>query len=200
MTVDISVCIPTIEPRQHLLRRALASVNAQTLAPIEIVIHRDLYREGAPATRQHALENAACEWVAFLDDDDEFMPHHLDALARCAEDTGADYVYSYFTIIGPDGRELPGNDPLRTFGQPFNPAQPQQTTITTLVRRELALQVGGFLRPSDAPPTPDGHRAGEDWAFTLGCVEAGAKIVHHPERTWYWHHHGANTSGLPDRW
>lgn len=196
----ISVCIPSIPPRAALLDRAVRSVNAQTLPAIELSISYDHHHEGAPATRQRALESAGCEWVAFLDDDDEFMPEHLAALMNCAEDTGADYVFSYFTIKDPGGRPRPDVDPLGTFGKPFDPEHPHQTTITTLVRRELALDVGGFLRPSDAPPTPDGHRAGEDWAFTLGCVEAGAKIVHLPQRTWYWHHHGANTSGLPDRW
>jgi hypothetical protein len=190
-----------------MLRRALTSVVGQTQLPAAVIVEHDYDRTGAPATRQRALEKATTRWCAFLDDDDEFMPHHLQALMSCAQLSGADFVYSYFMIKDAAGNEQPDNDPLGTFGMPFDPLHPVQTTVTTLVRTELAKDVGGFLRPSPAPPTPDGHRAGEDWSFTLGCVEAGAKIVHLPERTWWWWHWGSgspgipgNTSGLPCRW
>jgi hypothetical protein len=72
-----------------------------------------------------------------------------------------------------------------------------QTTVTTLVRTELAQDVG-FLWPADSEI--DGQRAGEDWEFTRGCMAYGAKISHLVEHTWLWHHDSGNTSGLPDRW
>jgi hypothetical protein len=127
-------------------------------------------------------------WVAFLDDDDEFLPQHLAALLRCAAETEADYVYSYYTTAF-------CFDVLQRFGQPFDSVNPTHTTMTVLVKRELA-QAVGFT-----PPAPTDDAGGEDWRFTLGCVALGAKIVHHPERTWHWHHHiPGNTSGRPDRW
>jgi glycosyltransferase involved in cell wall biosynthesis len=75
---------------------------------------------------------------------------------------------------------------------------PHQTTITVLVRTELAQSVG--FRPPPSHQSVLGQAYGEDYAFTLGCVAAGARIVHLPERTWEWHHTGENTSGRPDRW
>lgn len=208
---SITVVIPTIPPRVDMLARAIQSVLDQTLFTtmryncagrprlrVESPVDHD--HEGAARTRQRGLERVATEWVAFLDDDDEFMPQHLERLLVHALFTGADYVYSWFMIKDPSGAERPDLDPFPgQLGRPFDPARPVQTTVTTLVRTELAQSVG--IRPSEtAPPTPDGHRAGEDWQFTLDCLAAGGRIEHLPERTWWWWHHGHNTSGLPDRW
>src|SRR6202000_2030863 len=149
---------------------------------------------GAIATRNRALAHVTTPYVAFLDDDDEMLPEHLISLWSTKEMNDADYVYSYYPVVDPSGPRRPDLDPLGTFGKPFDPKRPVQTTVTTLVRTELAQDVG-FSIPDDIPPTPDGNRAGEDWAFTLGCVAAGAYIHHLPERTWLWHWHGMNTSG-----
>src|SRR3546814_12327403 len=85
------------------------------------------------------------------------------------------------------------------FGKPWDDLAPHQTTITILVLTGLARQVGFTDVAPDAPGAPDGNRGGEDWHFTLGCVAAGAQIVHLPRRSWTWHHTGQNTSGCPDR-
>lgn len=196
-SIDITVVIPTIPPRAELLRRAIASVLSQTLPPLAISIAVDRDKEGAPKTRDRALRAVRTPWVAFLDDDDEFFPRHLEALADYATSTGADYVFPWYQIIDGDGNEYQ-DTVLGHFGKDFNPAEPHQTTITTLVRTELAREVGFY--PTEDGATIDGQRAGEDFAFTLGCIAAGAKIMHLPQITWYWRHHGANTSGLPDRW
>ncbi|WP_018502972.1 glycosyltransferase family 2 protein [Parafrankia discariae] len=188
MKRDVTAIIPSIPPRAGMLVRAVASVTAQTAPPAALSIAIDTQREGAPATRDRALRAARTTWVATLDDDDEWMPQHLERLLDCAEETGADFVYSWYQL------EPPGRDPLPHFGKPFDPANPILTTIVTLVRTELAQQVG-YLKC-----TPDEVFMQEDWMFVLGCVAAGAKIVHLPEHTWTWHHHGGNTSGRPDRW
>jgi hypothetical protein len=176
-----------------MVDRAWRSVWAQTLQPVEVHVAVDTRREGAWATRDRALRAVRAPWVAFLDSDDEWMPHHLATLAAGAE-TGADYVYSYYQVRGPDGSDQAA-DPLGHFGTIFDPADPIQTTITTLVRTDLAQTVGFHPPPVDA--LVGGQRYGEDYAFTLGCVAAGATILHIPQRTWWWHHHGRNTSGLP---
>lgn len=191
---DITVAIPTIPPRAAYLRRALASVQAQTLPAMAVSIAQDVRREGAALTRDRALAAVRTKWTAFLDDDDEFKPEHLDALAGHAAETGADYVYSHFEVIG-GGDPFPGHRFL-----PWDNNNPRQTTITTLVRTELAQSVA-FAGWSEDGQTVGGQRWGEDYSFTLGCMNAGAKISHLVEaQTWLWHHHGANTSGRPDRW
>lgn len=211
----ITVVIPSIPPRARLLQRAVASVTHQTMPAVAISIAVDCDRLGAAHTRQRALDAVSTRWVAFLDDDDEMLPNHLEALFAAATEFDASYVWSRFKvafpragIIFPDQnayvlRDGPAPLGCGTFEQ-WNPEQPAQTTVTTLVSTELAREVGGFVPTGEAEgmPTGDGQRAGEDWDFTLRCVTAaGPEALRHvPEVTWLWHHHASNTSGLPDRW
>lgn len=193
MKNTVTVVMPSIPVRTRLRRRALNSVEAQTHPADAVALVVDYHREGAWVTRQRALEMAAragTEWVAFLDDDDEFRPHHLAACLRHAADTDADFVYSWFDVVG-------GRDPFPVthFTNPFDPADPIETTITVVVKTELALAVG-FQRLESRGEA----NSGEDAFFTRGCLAAGANIQHLVDKTWLWHHDSGNTSGLPSRW
>ncbi|MCX5253643.1 glycosyltransferase family 2 protein [Streptomyces canus] len=194
---EITVAIPAHPARvaNGMLDRAAASVKNQLLPVADISIAVDEDGDGAAVTRQRALDAVRTEWTAFLDSDDWFYPEHLKVLAAGARIFKADYVFSYYMVHFPDGKPWPQNDPLGHFGKSFNPQKPHQTTITTLVRTELAKKIGFHEPPPDS--VVGGHRGGEDWHFTVGCAEAGAKIVHVPRRTWAWVHHGANSSGIP---
>lgn len=193
---DITVVIPTIPPRRQLLARAVASVARQTLPAAAISIATDIRREGAPPTRQRALDAVRTPYVAFLDDDDEFMPFHLRNLLDHLKETDSDYVYSWFKVVGANGHIFPYDPifPETHFTNEFDPASPIETTITTLVKTDLAKSVGfKALNRGEA-------NTGEDYGFTLGCVQAGAKISHLVKHTWLWHHDSGNTSGRPDKW
>lgn len=177
----VTVVVPyhAARVKNGMLKRAVNSVNAQTI-PHLLITAEDTDRQGAAATRQRGLDQVATEWTAFLDSDDEMDPTHLQQLLAYAEQTEADYVYPWFRVVG-------GRDPFPMFfGKPWDNAHPHSTTITILVRTELAKQVG-FTG------------AGEDFRFTKGCITAGAKIVHYPAKTWTWHHGPQNTSGRPNR-
>ena len=190
---SVTVVIPSIPPRATKLARALSSALSQTYPVDAIAIPMDHGRIGAPANRQAGLETVKTEWVAFLDDDDFFKENHVGDLLDAALDNDADFVYSWYEMLG-------GEDPRpEVFGKPWDNDNPVQTTITTLVKTDLAKSVG-FVWDGDDLDSPDRLVAGEDWFFTKGCMDAGAKIYHHPERTWTWRHWGANTSGLPSRW
>jgi hypothetical protein len=174
-----------------MLGRAVRSAESQTV-PCTVLAIEDTDRSGAAVTRQRGLEQVTTPWVAFLDSDDELDPDHVEHLLACAEETGADYVYPWFRVAG-------GTDPFPMFfGRQWDDSAPHQTTITFLVRTGLALTVG-FSPPPATSVAPDGNLGGEDWHFTLGCVAAGAQIVHLPRRSWTWHHTGKNTSGIPGR-
>lgn len=187
----VTVVTPFHEQRRTngMLGRAVRSIEAQTV-PVATVLAEDIHHKGAPLTRHCGLQLVDTEWTAFLDSDDELDPDHIEHLLACAQDTGADYVYPWFRVAG-------GTDPFPMFfGRPWDNDAPHQTTITILVRTELA-QAVGFHNPPEGD-TVGGQRGGEDWHFTLGCLAAGARIVHLPRRSWTWHHTGFNTSGRPD--
>lgn len=198
--VDVTVVIPTIPPRSKLLHRALASVHNQTVVPAGIQIASDDERRGAPANRDAAAAEVQTGWIAFLDDDDELLPDHIESLLKHAKKTGADLVYPWFTVRG-------GTDPFPWHeGQPWDNDAPHQVPITFLVKTDAYRAVGGFSYDWDpsqgADPGVDseGNRAGEDYRFILRLARDGYKIEHLNKRTWLWHHDSGNTMGLPTRW
>jgi len=226
----ITVVTPTIPPRAIIQARQRESVLAsmkylgdrrsEFLARFPGFIMRylavpDMTHAGAAKTRHAGLMQVDTEWVAFLDDDDEMLPQHLYALFSAALEHDADYVWSRFQICYPGGERLDGPAFLgeKAFSQ-WSDDDPCQTTITTLVRTELAREAGGFQQFDEDSWTPggemkliDGQRRGEDHEFTVRCRAKGGVFRHVPEVTWLWHHWGVgargvpgNTSGMPDRW
>lgn len=189
----MAVAIPTIPPRQHLLRRAVASVHAQTVRPTSIEVALDVDHHGAAATRNRALAAATTKWLAFLDDDDEFLPQHLERCLAHAADTGADLVYPWFEVVE-------GFDPLGWEGRPFNADEMRRynyVPVTVLVKRELVLDAGGFQNRTDGLA----GATWEDWHLWLALLDLGATFSHLPERTWRWHMGDvAHTYGRSDRW
>lgn len=189
MSSGVTAVIPTIPPRHGVLAHALESVRRQTRPVDDIIVEVDEAGEGAWVTRNRAIARVDTEWIAFLDDDDEWKPNHVELLLGEALRTGADYIFPWFDL----GINCGQVDRLGHFGREFDPTSPHHTTMTILVRTELARAVG-FTAPE-----PGARVAGEDWRFTLGCVARGAKIVHLPRRTWIYHCFPGGTSGLPGR-
>lgn len=186
---DITIVTPTIPPRIKLLNRAMDSVAKQTWPPDNISIAIDHQRWGAARTRNRALFAAQTTWVAFLDDDDTLKPQHLMRLKERQEETGADVVVPWFDVVG-GSDPFPGGEHI-----PWDPEHPYSFPISNLVRREFALDVGGF---------PDvqvsAMCAAEDWFFWMALRDAGAKVERLYERTWNYHMGHGNTSGVSSRW
>lgn len=99
MTIGVSAILTTYQ-RPELARRALKSILAQTLAPTEIIVVEDsgdtdlrdwiagigrndvryvchAENKGLAAARNTGLRHAESELIAFLDDDDEWLPARL---------------------------------------------------------------------------------------------------------------------------
>lgn len=194
--MDITVAIPTIPSRGARLRRAVFSVTMQERSASAISIALDTSKDGSAVTRNRALDAVQTEWVAFLDDDDLFLPNHLEVLARGAEETGADIVYGLPRVLDAHQNVVPRH---WTWGGPevFAPdllrAQ-SYITVSSLVRTELAREVGGFeFRKSASGQYNDDH------GFYVRLLDAGAKFHHIHTETFIWNHHGGNTSGRPDQ-
>jgi glycosyltransferase involved in cell wall biosynthesis len=208
---DVTVCVPTIPAREHLLRRAVGSVGNQTY-PCRVHVALDADGEGAAPTRNRAWRGAETEWVAFLDDDDELRPEHVERCLRHAVENDADLVYPWFTIHSPEGGDISQNDPLRVpvdgryvtpYGVAFNDDLRHELMtrnnfipVTVLVRRSLLERVGGFPTPG----SPEwGDDCCEDWGLWRRLLGVDARFSHLPRRTWIWNWHGQNTSGRPWR-
>lgn len=193
----VTVVIPTIKPRKGFLRRAVNSVMAQTFSndvvPIEVAMDRE--HEGAAATRNRALMNVRSPWVAFLDDDDYFLPRHLEVLFANTS-VEHDIYYSSCDVIGANFEEIDLSGTLRR-GKEFDEEALRRDNyipVTSLVRTELAKQAWF------GPPDHDPSSLYDDWGFYLRALDAGGSFLHIPEVTWVWHHHGRNTGGQGDRW
>ena len=206
MKPGITVVVPTIPVRPVMFERAVRSVfeareqmhlRFGDNVPVYLHTPLDVMREGAAVVRHRGLLDVRTAWMAFLDDDDAMHPDHLVELFTAAMEHQADYVWSRFQIRFPDGRTFQGPQFLgeKAFQQ-WNDEDPCQTTVTTLVRTQLALDAGGFLFDDDGSEV-DGNRRGEDHVFTLRCRKAGGTFRHVEKVTWDWWHHGRNTSGLP---
>ncbi len=104
--MNVSVVIPTYQ-RPDLVIRAVRSALGQTVAEIEVIvvvdgrdeatcsalhtvgdarlrIHVPPRRLGNADARNAGIALARAEWVAFLDDDDEWLPQKLEAQLRVA--------------------------------------------------------------------------------------------------------------------
>lgn len=89
-------------------RLAFISDPRVTLWPIE----RQQYPEDPGAkwavlglnARNHALDHAQGEWVAPLDDDDEWTNDHIEVLLREAQEKGVDFAYGISQYHWPDNR------------------------------------------------------------------------------------------------
>ena len=168
---------------------------AQTLLPDVVIVQIDHVGRGAAHTRNAALASVSTEWVAFLDDDDLWLPQHLQALM--AVSAGADLVYSWFTVLnGYDPLTVDGRSP---FGQPWSPAlaaaiQSANFIPVTVLARTAALRaVGGFT----PPPWASADNPCEDWGCWLKLLDAGAVFRHLPQRTWQWRTHAGQSAGRP---
>lgn len=175
--MSITVVMPSLLERHDMRTRALTSVASQTwgMPQVKVVIGR--YPWDA---RNEAIKAADTPWLAMLDDDDYWLPHHLATLMEKAD--GADLVYSRCVEQSPDGCFQE-----RRFPPEFDPARLQQGNyIPTgyLVRREWAEAYPfPFRGPGDDP---------SDWRFLLSLMDAGARFAFTDTVTWVMTHHADN--------
>jgi glycosyltransferase involved in cell wall biosynthesis len=171
----ITVLTASVAERAGMLAENMASVAAQSHAPVAHLVGVDHWRRGGAATYNALLEAVETEWFCCLDDDDLADPDHLFTMAYRAKDH--DVVYTYCRSEG------------RTFEQynrPFSGDEVESNSIvpiTALCRTRLALKVGGF------PDTWDYDRA-----FWAALHRAGARFLAVPIVTWTYRYHGANQS------
>ncbi|MFL5386669.1 MAG: glycosyltransferase family 2 protein [Longimicrobiaceae bacterium] len=208
----VTVVIPTWN-RLPLLREAVASVVAQTYPAWELVVVDDGSTDGTAAwvrslgdTRIRVVELSRCAQVgrlrnagvragsggliAFLDSDDAWLPHKLEAQVAAMRAKGARWCYGRYEVMDAEGRPA-----ARRAGEfrPLSGAIARELlmdrtdvcVVTLLVERTLFQAAGGF---SEDPRV----RRREDWelhvrlamrADALALDQALARIRDHGART-----------------
>lgn len=183
----ISVIVATYgDPNwETIAQRALASVHAQTVAPLETFhIHGDTLA----TARNRGAELANGDWLLFLDADDELDHSYIEAMTAAAEQhataTPGPVLLQPATLCVVDGRE----DPYPAVIPERPLSQGNYMVIGTLVDRELFHSVGGFLE----------WELYEDWCLWIRCWQNGARSVPVPEAI-YRAHVSPGSRNMPDR-
>jgi glycosyltransferase involved in cell wall biosynthesis len=206
---SVSVVVPTLN-RPAMLLRALDSIARQTFPPCEVIVVVDgpgdetlkVVQQGHPSVRLLQLEtrsgsavarnlgvqNARGAWIAFLDDDDEWLPRKLELQLGAALRSSFRYpiVFSRLIVNTPHGKFLmpqrgPGRqqsvDEYLYCRKSLRPGEVFFYTSNLLVPRELfnCVEFRPGLRKWDDI----------DWLLRAGRV-AGAGLEFLPEPLSVW--------------
>lgn len=208
MSILVSVVIPTYN-RSERLRRCLKSVMAQTFRDFEIIVIDDAssddtfvmlqsefgmeleqgrigyYNNGKRQERVYSrnkgMEMAKGECIAFLDDDDIWMPRHLSALVGYLEhNPDVACVFSNALLLYPGNQKRTQWKDLKTgkgkYCRDLTVTGKLVSPSVSLFRRQICRTTGGFL---GAPPL-------EDWEFfsriamnfEIGYLDELSGVVH----------------------
>lgn len=176
MDETISVIIPLYN-KENEIKRAIDSVLSQTYQDFEIIVVDDHSSDsslkivrnycdpriivveqehhGVSYTRNHGVDLAIGDYIAFLDADDEWIPNHLETIKRLyAKYPGAGMYSTAYEIRTPDGKthlaniqNIP-NPPWEGlipdyFKSGAHGHQPVNST-TAVIPKQIFIEMGGF--------------------------------------------------------
>jgi glycosyltransferase involved in cell wall biosynthesis len=175
--MNVSVVIATYGAerwRDLAYARAFPSAQSQTE---DIQVFHD--PEGTIASvRNEAAATAKGDWLCFLDADDELAPGFIGAMERASEqEQGADGSPLLLTpAVSYTGERQRRRSSPRIWPE-CALERGNWLVISTLIPRDLFLEIGGFRDYGD-PPGSIGY---EDWGLFARLVQTGARIVKVPE-------------------
>lgn len=200
----ISVIVPTFQ-RNDLLPRALDSIFAQTWPNIEVVVVDDnipgsqweadtrkvlepylnkanfLYlkttgKTGGGASRNYAIQRCHGEYIAFLDDDDRFLPDKLKKQIEFMLENGLDGSYQDVKWYDTNERlvEYRSMDYTKDYSQTgLLKAHILHSIAPTAV---YMFRTAGLLETEGFGEVP----SGQDFILMLRCIEKGLKMKYMP--------------------
>jgi glycosyltransferase involved in cell wall biosynthesis len=206
------VITPT-RARPHLLSRAIDSVLSQTFSDFEMIVVVDgpdpqtqavleQYNDprlrwlvqteptGLPYVRTTGIDQARGQWIAFLDDDDEWLPRKLEVQVEMLSRSKAEYPVGFARFIartadrdyvwphrGPGAGEPISDYLFKRTGLFTGEGVILPTTI--VIPRRLLAKV-----PWAATTTQNRH---EDWDWYMRAAAFGASFEFAAERLAIWH-------------
>ncbi len=189
----VSVIIPTYGGSE-LLKRAVDSALSQTYKSIEVIVvddnglgtenqmltekvmkeystdERVTYlchevNKNGSAARNTGVRASKGEYIAFLDDDDEFNPEKLEKQIRVLKGLGDDYALTYCSIeIFKDDKKIAENHVFED-GDLFEKllySRIEISTPTLVVRRTAYDAIGGF---------DESFKRHQDWEFLVRLAD-----------------------------
>lgn len=208
-SIPVTVVIPAYN-RAVVIERAIASVFSQTVAPSSVIVVDDGSTDGTPdlaeragatvvrsdtnggaaQARNRGILEATTPWIAFLDSDDEWLPHHLQTLWPYTEryklvsgGRVASYRRTRFRFTRP-----PRTTELRSPAQLIFPDNPISIGAV-LAYRAVLRRTGGF---------DVNIRISEDLDLWLRIVADHPAILVRVPVYVYHHHPGQKTSNVAE--
>lgn len=166
--LSVSAIVPTCN-RPDLLKRALQSIAAQDRAPFEIIVVDDAgarkemrqliqrwgfstvrvsansRSKGVSGARNTGAEHATGEVLAFLDDDDEWLPAYLSKVIESLGSNNLDVVCCDLLCRFEGGKDRPARSaPSRLLPEAFLTRNPGLLGSNLTLKRSLYQSVNGF--------------------------------------------------------
>ena len=164
---SVAVIIPHYN-RPDLVREAVLSVHNQTVKPAEILVVDDNSRPenleklkelsglatilvtprnlGLAGTRNFGAQHATSDWLAFLDDDDSYLPDKQERQIRYLEDhPTVEALGGGARMVTPEGQEeYWGGKPTRRVTLEHALCYTASMAPGLMIRRDVFLELGGF--------------------------------------------------------
>ena len=198
----VSVVVPTLD-RPKLLLRAINSALRQTHQEIEVIVVVDKpdqdtvsavqsvrdprvqlivnpYSLTAAGARNAGADHAAGEWVAFLDDDDEWLPNKLERQLAFASGRAPALVSCLTRVVTPTATYI---SPQVIYDN-STPVDEYLFDRRSLFRRSGFIQTSSYLLPRQLFDKVrfDAESSHDDWEFILRLSkQVGARIETVPE-------------------
>ncbi len=198
----VSIVIPTYKRPWHYLERALKTVQAQTYKNIEIVVvddspdsyelrpdiaaHMEALKAADPRVvyvvnavnlggslaRNEGIKAATGDYIAFLDDDDEFLPDKVAHQLQFMLDTDCDLSFESMIMHNPKGEVVDVREfhDIESFDNAYllgyHLMRHMTGTSTFMFKAEPLRRIGGF----------DDMKMGQEFRLMLKAIEQGLKV------------------------